>query len=722
MSAVDASAKTFSESWHLVATVKATLRPNVRAHRQEFRGEPWYVLQDPLNNQFFRVSEDAYTFLCRLTGDCSVDQAWQETLESDPDVMLSQEEIVQLLGQLNMSNLLHFDRSSASASIFDRYKKRRQRETQAKLMGFLAIRIPLLDPDRLLNRALPLIRFLYSPLGFLLYAMLLGLGAKVLMENSDRLFDQSQGLLATGNLMLLYIGFVLAKIVHELGHASACKRFGGEVHVLGVMLLITAPLPYVDASASWGFRDRGKRILVGFAGMLAEFALASVAAMVWAYTAPGPINSVAYNVMFVASVSTIAFNINPLLRFDGYHMLVDLIDIPNLFQRSRDQLRFLAEHYLFGLRSARSVARTREEEFLLPVYGAVSSVYGLMLMGTIVFFIADQYLDLGVLLAFILGFMFAVVPVIKFLYYLGFSPRLTHFRSRAVVVTLLLLGVLLGGLGGIAVPDRVRASGVVEAVNFRQFNSQSEGFLADVIAQPGHKVLAGQPLVRLENADLDLEIKVTEMQRQQLLAQELHAEGYMVADLAPLRQQRAALESTLADARRRRDELLVVAPIAGIWTAPEIENSKGGWIPRGTSLGMIVDDSAFRFVAVLPQVATHVFNDKIKLAEVRLTGEENHNLVTQDVRVIPFENGILPSAALGFAGGGEIAVASDDPSGVTAVEPFFRIYGDFGRDAAASSKMLHGRLGTMRITLGNQPLLTQWERSLRQFLQRKFRV
>lgn len=721
MSRMDPAARTFSESWHRVAPVRVALRPTLRAQRQEFRGEPWVVLQDPMNNQYFRISEDAYAFLSRLSMTQTVGDVWQAMLDADPEWALSQEEVVQLLGQLNMSNLLQFDQPEVADSIFQRYRKRRLRETRAYLMGFVALRIPLYDPDRLLQKAMPLVRAVYTRVGFMFWLLLILAGIKVAIDNSDRLFTQSQDLLAPGNLLLLYLGFLIAKVVHEFSHAAACRRFGGEVHVIGVLLVVFAPLPYVDASASWGFRHRWQRLLVGSAGMLAEFALAAVAVMVWANTAPGPLNAVAYNVMIVASISTVVFNMNPLLRFDGYYMLVDTLDIPNLYQRSRDQLKYLFERFVFGVRAARSAAWSRSEAFWLPTYGILSILYWVVLISTIVFFVADRYLGLGIIMALIMVGMFVVWPALKFLYYLVFSPRLLQRRARAMAVTLSLAGVLVVSLGVVSFPDRIRAPGVVEAVQFRQLHNDTSGFLDALLAQPGARVEAGQPLLQLHNAELDVELRRVASQRQQLQAQELRAGVASVADQASLRQQRLVLESRLRDLLARQQALVVTAPVSGVWSAPELDNRRGSWLARGSDLGRIVADDGYRFVAVLPQVATRLFDAEVALAEVRLRGEEDVNLLAGAVHIVPFEHGTLPSPALGWAGGGAIAVASDDPSGMRAAEPFFRIHATLDAEASAAH-LLHGRSGTMRITLEHTPLLVQWERQVRQFLQRRFRL
>ncbi len=726
MSMDDASGRTYSDTWHRVAGVRACLRSSVRAHRQTFRGEEWVVLRDSLGSEFFRVTADAYAFLSRLNAQRSIDQVWGDLMTSDPETALTQEEVVQLLGQLQLSNLLQFDRGAAAASLFERHSQRRGREIKAMLLGFLSIKIPLIDPDRGLQRALPFIRWALGPVGLTLYALLLVLGLKALLDHSDHLFDQSAGLLAPANLGLLYIGLVIAKLVHEFGHAAVCKRYGGEVHKMGVMLLIFAPLPYMDATASWGFRSRFERLLVGASGVLSELAVAAVAALVWANTAPGVVNALAYNVIFVASVSTLLFNLNPLLRFDGYHMLVDFLDVPNLFQRSRDQLKYLGEYWVLGLKNAQPSARTRNEALLLPLYGVISLGYWVVLMSTIILFIAEQYLDLGLALAWFLFFSMVVLPLFKFLKYLLSNPRLQHQRARAVFTALGLCVVSLALLAGVPVPDRVRVKGVIQATESRELYSPSGGALVALLARPGSWVEPGQALVSLENPELALEIELAEQQQEQLMAQELQAISSALANLAPLQRQREAIQQKLSELLRQYQALTVIAPIAGVWSASELEASRGQWLARGASLGTIVDGRNWRFVAVLPQVATHLFQAGWSQTEIRVTGQQEFNLVATRTEVMPFEQGQLPSPALGMAGGGEIAVQSSDPQGLAAAEPFFRVHADLppmsDHSEPGALRLLHGRVGTMRISLPNSPLLIQWERGLRQFFQRKFRV
>lgn len=722
MSLEQAASKTYSDAWHRVATVRAELRHSVTAHRQFFRGEPWVILRDRFSSDWYRVSPQAYDFLCRLSLQQTIAQVWEACLVADPHGTLTQEEVVQLIGQMNLSNLISVDRGALAESLFERFSKRVSAERKALVLGFLSIKLPLLDPDRWLEQARKPIGWIFSPLGAVMYSLLLLLGGKALMDNADRLFDQTSALLAPSNLGLLYVGFLIAKLLHELGHAALCKRFGGEVHKLGVMFLIFAPMPYVDATSAWGLRNRTERVLVGLGGVLVELGVAAMAALIWAHSAPGTVHALAYNIMLVASVSTLVFNLNPLLRFDGYHLLVDLLDVPNLFQRSREQLRYLGERYFLRLPHAQGAARTPTEAWLLPLYGLASIGYWLALMSTIVVFVAGQYLELGILLAFVLVFTSILLPIGKFLLYLTNDARLGPYRARAVSLTATAGVSLMVLLTLVPMPDRLRVPGVLEAERSRALHSETDGFFVELLARPGEFVQKNQPLLRLSNLDLEREIEAAQMRRQELMSQEIRAISKGMVDYAPLARQRQALEENLSQLLERQEALLVRAPIEGVWSASELAHTRGQWMARGASLGTLVQGGGWRFVAVLPQIGSHVFDGEVQQAEVRLRGEESMNVLARQAQVMPFEQGILPSRALGMAGGGAIAVSPSDPNGLTATEPFFRVEARIEPDAESTPALFHGRTGVMRITLSSRPLLSQWERELRQFLQRRFRV
>ena len=442
----------FSESWYRIANQRIWLAPGVRVRRQYYRGERWIVLENPFSNQFFRIRPAAYEFIARLGPRTTVQSAWQQCLDRFPDEAPGQEAVIQLLSQLYHANLLQYENAADSSQLFERYKQRREREVRSRLLNLMFMRFPLLDPDRFLVRTMPLLGKLISPVGALLWLVIVGFGLKVALDHFGALRDQAQSVLATNNLFVLYIGMVLIKTLHEFGHAYFCRKFGGEVHVMGVLLMIFTPMPFVDATSSWGFRNRWKRILVSSAGMIVELFVAAIMVFVWANTGPGLLHNLAYNMIFIASVSTLVFNLNPLLRFDGYYILSDLVDIPNLQQRANRQLRHFCERYLFGIKTSVSPAERKKEAAWLAVFGVASGIYRVIVFGGILLVVADRFFLIGIIMAAVCAISWIVAPTFKFLQYLASNPSLERTRGRAIAVTTVGFAALLLFFGVVKFP------------------------------------------------------------------------------------------------------------------------------------------------------------------------------------------------------------------------------------------------------------------------------
>ena len=713
--------KTFSESWYRVADLKVSLHPSVKVSKRRFRGEMWYMFSDPFNNQFFRLRPEAHDFVVRLRPDRTVAEVWDECLNRNPDDAPGQEDVIQLLTQLYFANLLHFEKPADSAKLFERYRKRQQRELQSKLMSILFMRLPLFDPDNLLKRMMPIFRYLISPLGAALWVAVVAGAIKVTLDRFDAVWDQAQGILAPDNLFLLYIGLVAVKTIHEFGHALVCRRFGGEVHTMGVMLLVFTPLPYMDATSSWSFRNRWQRAFVGAAGMIMEIFVAALATFVWAYSAQGTLSSLAYNIMFVASVSTVLFNGNPLLRFDGYYILSDLLDIPNLSSRAMKHLRHLVEHYAFGYKDSFSPAQSTKETVYLTTFGILSGIYRVVVFTGIIFFVADKFLLAGFVMALIGVVTWGLVPVFKLFVYLASNPRLARTRMRAVAVCIGFLTILALFLALFPFPNRFRAPGVMETMQYVQVVNDAPGYVKRVLAPSGIQVSPGTPLVELADRELELEIEATLAQRKETLAMQLRALRMETADLQPIGKRLEAIEAKVKDLEAQRAFLIVRARESGIWVAPDMKDLIGAWLNRGSVIGKIVNESAFRFSAIVSQdEATELFTGKINNAEVRISGQGGKNLDVLKFQIIPYRQERLPSAALGWRGGGEVPISTKDEKGVQAAEPFFQINADIKPPPEAL--LLHGMSGKLRLTLNPQPLLIQWAHKFRQMLQKRYQI
>lgn len=329
------STQFLSASWYQVAALRPRIRPHARIHRQRFRDQPWYVLRDPASGRMHRFTPAAYLIISLMDGKRSVDEIWTQVAAEMGQDAPTQDEAIHLLAQLHAADVLQTDVTPDVAELYQRYAKQRRATIKKNVLNPFAFRIPLWDPDRFLDRTYRYVAWVFGPVGMLLWLaaavpalVLTGVHWEALTGNlSDRV-------LSGQNLLLLWLVFPVVKLLHELGHAYTVKSGGGEVHELGLMLLVLTPVPYVDASAATGFRSKWQRALVGAAGMQVELFLAAIAVFAWISTEPGLVRAIAFNVALIGGVSTVVFNGNPLLRFDSYYILSDLIEIPNLGQRA----------------------------------------------------------------------------------------------------------------------------------------------------------------------------------------------------------------------------------------------------------------------------------------------------------------------------------------------------------------------------------------------------
>lgn len=708
----------FSDSWHRVAPERVRLHPAVEVSKQVFRGQHWYLLRDPLNNEFYRISPAAYAFVGRLRGKRTVDEVWRDCLALHPDDAPGQEEVIQVLSQLHRANLLQSQLAPDSRQLFERQRKAKSRKTRGQLVNFLFLNIPLFDPNRFLDLIRPLMRLILNPLGFLVWLGVVGAGLWTATGHLDALADQSAGVLAPNNLIYLYLCTVFIKLIHELGHAVMCKHFGGEVHTTGVMLMLLTPLPYVDATSSWSFRERWKRVAVDAAGMGAEFFVASLALFVWLSTSDPLVGRLAYNVMFIASVSTVLFNANPLLRFDGYYLVSDLFELPNLYQRATRQLKHLAERHLLGVRASFSPADSGHEAFWLTVYGIAAFVYRVMLLVFITYHVAQGFLGLGMALAAFCVVLYFVAPVVKFLKHLFTSPSLDRVRPRALAVTGALLAAVVAAIGFVPFPRSFRAAGILQAENEAVVHGNVSGFVEEVLVPTTRPVEKGTPLIRLVNPELDLDIESAQSRLEQIATQieEARQSGFGTI-VGSLLQQAEAGRLFLNELADQREALLIRAPIAGIWSSPRARELRGTWSPRGTEVGRVIDPTGFVFLSAVPQKESgNLFDGRLVKSEVRLKGQADRVLTVLDQSVIPGGQEQLPTAALGWLAGGAIQVKKGDETGTRAAEHFYLVRSRLSPEN--KDVTLHGALtGQIRFSLPPEPLKDQWLRMIRQLFQ-----
>jgi putative peptide zinc metalloprotease protein len=710
----------FSPYWYRVASLTPRLRSHAKLHRHQYRGQTWYVLQDCSNERFHRFSPAAFSFIGLMDGQRSVQEIWDLSSSRLGDQAPTQPEVLQLLSQLHAANVLQCDIPPDTAELLDRYEKQQQRKWQRRLMNFFAWQFPLLDPERFLQQFAPLVRPFFSWWGALLWSLIVVpaafVGGAHWSELTTNLIDR---MTTPQNLVLLWFLFPVIKALHEFGHAFAVKVFGGEVHEMGIMLLVLSPVPYVDASASSAFSNKWQRAIVGAAGMIVELVLAAIAVYVWVSVEPGSVRTVAYNTILIAGISTVVFNANPLLRFDGYYILADFLEIPNLMQRANTYLGYVCERYLFGRDDAQEPHATSGERAWFVVYAVSSFLYRIVVVFAILLYLTDQLFVLGVLFAVLTAFIWFVLPFGKGVKYLFTSPRIRRVRGRAVAVSLAMTAVIVFVLALIPAPFRTRAEGVVWIPDEAIVRAKVDGFVERVVATPGSSVQPGALLVVCRDLSVDTDVKVLEAQLREIKAR---IREQMVDDLVKakmLEEEERYIEKRLARARERQEELVIRSKTGGTFVLPKSDDLPGRFVKRGDVLAHVVDLSTITVRTVVDQNDIDLIQHEIRGVQVRLAERLAEPMTAMVKRLVPAASEDLPSPALGSEGGGQVPLDPHDSKGQKALKKLFQV--DLELPAQHGVLNVGGRV-YVRFDHGWDSLAAQWYRQGRQLFLARFNV
>jgi len=709
-----------SPSWYRVAGLKPRIRAHVEIHRHAYRGRVWFVLQDHAAGRSHRFSPAAHQFIGLMDGERTVQQLWEAVCAQLGDAAPTQEEVIRLLGQLHSADALLCDVPPDSMEVFRRHQKHERMEWRRRLWTPLAVRFPIFDPDRFLERTLPFVQPLFGPLGLALWLAVVGTGLVLAVSHwTDLTEDVVDRVLAPQNLLLLWLVYPVVKALHELGHAYATRKWGGEVHEIGIMLLVLTPVPYVDASSSWGFRDKHQRMVVGAAGIAVELFLGALALFVWLSVEPGAVSSVAYNVMLISGISTLLFNGNPLLRFDGYYVLADAIEIPNLGTRSNKYLGYLYQRYLCGVTDAENPAESPGESAWMVLYGIAAFAYRIFIMFVIILFIAGKFFVIGVLLAIWAVATQVVVPIGKSLSFLATSPGLRRQRGRVMSTSLLLTVAVLGLVFLAPAPSWTRAQGVVWVPEEAQVRAGTEGFIERLLVPADSTVARGQPLIEARDPFLQTRVAVLQAQLKELSAQ---FDALILQDrvqAAMVREEMAAVAANLERSRERQAELVIRSPANGRFVAPGAADLPGRFVTKGQLVAYVVEPKAITARVAVGQDDISQVRERTRSVEVMLASWGADPVPAQVRREVPGASRELPTAALGSAGGGPFAVDPRDRQGVTALGRVFQL------ELALPEEMRSSYLGArvfVRFDHGYEPVGFQVYRALRQLLLRHFDV
>ncbi len=567
------------------------LRSDLSFRPHEFGAKTYYIVEDPLNARFFRVGLAEYTFISLLDGRATLGQVLHATQTALPSCEFTPADAWAICQWVVRTGLAH-DQSA----VVDNWMTTSSAGTVSRRAGGrlspLSIQVPLLHPDRLLERLRPWLGWCFSFPAFLAWCLAIGVAMRELTIHGDRLSDASTRVLAVGNWAWLALAWFLLKTLHECGHAVACKRLGGEVREAGVIFILLAPLAYVDVTSTWRLSSKWARIQVAVAGMYVELFLAAVATVVWAYAPLGILSNVCFNIMTTASVMTVLFNANPLMRFDGYYILSDLLELPNLYIQGQQYVISLARRVLFGLES-NGPAVTGWRGLVVRGYGLASTLwryavfFGLVLTATTILHGAGIVLSA---LALILWAASGVRRAVR----LARDPALTP--GRWVRGTAVSGGTLVAAVAALLVlpwPGTVVAPAIVRYAPETVVRAASDGFVREIRVEGGQQVAQGDVLVVMSNLELELqaaalELAIDESQLKRRVHQQQRELAMAQAEEEVLRM----LESQWTEKQEQVAKLIVRAPCDGQVIGRNLQALRGRYLERGSELLEIGQEAA----------------------------------------------------------------------------------------------------------------------------------
>jgi putative peptide zinc metalloprotease protein len=551
-------------------------RPDLEIHPHQYAHERFWVVKDPVALNYFHLRDEEHAILEMLDGRTSFDEIKRRFEEMFAPLRLSFDQLHAFLGRLYRTGLVVADAPDQGTPLLARFQKKRRRGYLQAATSLLAIRFPGIDPDPLLNWLYPSVRWLFSRWALICCGLLVAGAVLVTVVRYDELLARLPDFGAffnVRNMLLLALALAVVKVIHELGHALTCKHFGGECHELGLMLLVFTPCLYCNVSDSWMLASKWKRISISLAGVVVEIVLAAICAYLWWFSEPGLLNTLLLNMMFICTVNTLLFNGNPLLRYDGYYVLADLMEVPNLGQQSRSLVTHYLGKWFLGMPSLNDRALPDSGRWRVAFYGVAAMIYRVFIVFLILWFcyrLLQPYgLAVGAQLLALFVFTGLVMMPIWSLVNLARDPNWRgRIEMKRVFVSGCGLAVVLSVVCLVPLPHRIVVPAAIRPEDARRVYVSVPGIVSQAV-EAGAWVDEGDCITHLTNADLRQQFEQLSGQRDQQQSKLNHLELRHAADpdvgvqIPVAREALSDITEQLKDRQRDMERLRLNAPISG---------------------------------------------------------------------------------------------------------------------------------------------------------------
>lgn len=569
--------------------LRIRLRPDLTIDAHRYEGRTFYVVKDPVSLRYYRLKDNEHFLLQFLDGKHTLEEAQKAYERQFRPERLRLEDLEGFAQQLLTAGLAMSESPKAGKQLFDRRVKRRRRELLQTVSNILYIKIPIFDPEWVLQWMLRFLGWIFSLWFFALSVALVGAAVLLVLTHFETFRARLPSLheyFTFKNVFYVYCALAVVKIIHEFGHGLSCKRFGGEVHEMGALLMCLSPALYCNVSDAWILPNKWHRIIISAAGIYVELVIAAIATFVWWNTPTQPfINNVALNLMILCSVSTVVFNANPLMRFDGYYVLADWLEIPNLREKANRYLQNLVLDKCLGVEVPPEEYMELGRKVLFLVYAVVSYVYRWVVTFSILYLfytflrpykleVIGNFLTLAAILSMTVWPAYRLGKAIHRRGRLPDMKRLRVVLSSAVLLAVLLFLVL------VPVPmSRIRGLALVQAHPdaSSQITLKRSAVLEQLKVSPGEHVHKGMVLAVFRDPDLEeklakaqaehdnYRVYLKQLRQQRSDAGDPRERARLDDDLLTFTGKREVAQATVDALQRvKNEELVIVSPRDGL--------------------------------------------------------------------------------------------------------------------------------------------------------------
>jgi len=589
-------------------------RRDVEITEQVYFGKPCYVLKDPAALRYYRLRPPEYAIHQMLDGKNTIEDVLKVLAQRFPKEQYDAQAVMSFIIMLRGANLLQVGGQAGTEYLFKRKQMLKQGFFKKLRREFLFYRIPLLDPDKMLNwMEQRWSGYIFSRLlGVLTVAMLIGALALVI-SNVDKL-GQRKPLLDWINL--LYVGpmLLLIKAIHEIGHGLTSKHFDCEVHEMGILFLVFMPMAYCDVSDAWMIQEKRRRMWITAAGIVVEVVMAGLATYIWAFSAPKTVlNQFALNVMLIGTINTLLFNGNPLLRYDGYYFLMDLMELPNLKQKGSSYLWYLMQRYVLGVEQANKPIDVEGRELPVLGYAVLSAVYRWFIMIAIVTMVW-HFLDpygwgvVGGIMALGCVYNAFITPIFKFVKFLYTQHHRMHLKLATAIVLAVLIGGSAYGVLGIDIEQSIEAQCVLRPADLHPLYVARGGVITDFngeFVKDGQMVDANEVLLVLSDPELEYRAIELALELEQSITQRDQAKqrwGAGSSQVEVFDEQINELNARYENVQSNLKKLTIRTPKAGVLqvrTDRPLDNLAGSYLPVGMAIFSVYEPGRFEAVTAV---------------------------------------------------------------------------------------------------------------------------